>query len=170
MTALLAVSPDIRAGAMLFSSAHTTNKVHIISYPVAEHSPTPELRIHASMPPLPHTSSWHILNQEYGQFYFFRTARHVLCACNNDNHSSLFWVSPPPPPRFTPYPMWFTNYKYRRSPLLQIRPCYWDYYVIPVWPFYCCMNGSPVTLSRALTGLVTSLQHTKQLPCVVRLV
>jgi len=93
----------------------------------------------------------------------------VLCACNNDNHISLFWVSPPPPPRFTPYPMWFTNYKYSSSPLLQIRPCYWDYYVIPVWPFYCYMNGSPVTLSRALTGLVTSLQHTKQLTCVVRL-
>jgi len=58
-----AVSPDIRAGAMLLSSVHTTNKMHI-TYPGAEHSPTPELRIHASMPPFPNTSSWHMLNQE----------------------------------------------------------------------------------------------------------
>jgi hypothetical protein len=74
-----------------------------------------------------------------------------------------------PHPSFTPYPMWFAKYKYSSSPLLQIRPCYWDYYVIRMWPFYYYFNGSPVTLSRALTGLVTSLQHTKQLACVVRL-
>ena len=64
MTELLAESPDIRAVAMMFSSAYTTNKVHITSYPRAEQSPTPELKIHASMPPLPHTSTWHMLNQE----------------------------------------------------------------------------------------------------------
>ena len=51
VTALLAGSPDIRAGAMLFSSAQITNKMHITSYPGAEHSLTLELRIHASMPP-----------------------------------------------------------------------------------------------------------------------
>ena len=62
MTALLVGSPDIRAGTMLFFSAHTTNKMHVTSYPGSEHSPTPELRIHASMAPLPHTSSWHMLN------------------------------------------------------------------------------------------------------------
>ena len=64
VTALLAGSPDIRAGAVLFSSAHTTNKMHITSYPGAEHSSTPELRIHASIAPLPHMPSWRMLNQE----------------------------------------------------------------------------------------------------------
>jgi hypothetical protein len=77
VTALLAGSPDIPADATLFSSALTTNKVHITSYSTAikkplredktagrgvQHSPTPESGIHTSMPPFPHTSLGHMLN------------------------------------------------------------------------------------------------------------